>query len=182
MASTIELLLLALLSGPGQPPMVQTDATTYASGNVTTATAVTQAWPALPGTPAAGAVYTVETAFTGTWEGNSLGFSADIGGTWYSFAPNIASGAFSSAAAVAGWLKLTVRVTSATACKISLAGAIGETASAVSPGSGAVPVASSAASVTFGASDAIGLGVAFGSGSAGQGITCYGSTFTIAGA
>jgi hypothetical protein len=182
MASTIELLLLAQMSGPGSPVLAQAASATIPSGNATAATLVTQAWTALPGTPAVGTVYTVETEFGGAWEGNSLALAACIAGTYYQFTPDIGSGAFSAGAALAGWLRLTVRVTAASACKISMAGAIVATTTGLAPGSGSVAIATTPSTEPFAGADTIGIGVLFGASNSSQTIICYGSTFTIAAA
>lgn len=170
-------LLLASLTGGNAPVACSADPTSYNPGNVTTATAFTKFWTMLPGTPSAGTVYMISTEFTGTWQGNALAFAVDVAGTWTSMAPSVGTGAFSSGATIAGWLVLTVRVLSATTARFALAGAIGETASSVTPGSGSVPLAPLSQTLTVAAADNIALGYLFGASSSGQGLATYGSTF-----
>ena len=170
--------LLASLTGNNTPPQVATDPSSYSSGNVTAATAVTKAWPALPGTPAAGTVYTLETEFTGTWQGNAMAFLVQAGSTWTQFAPSVGAPAFGGSAVVAGWLKLTVRVLTASTARFALAGAIGETSSSYLPGGASIPLAPLSQTLAVAGGDTIALGVLFGAAAAGQGIATYGSHFT----
>jgi hypothetical protein len=183
MASTIELLLLAQLSGPGTPVFAQADASGIAPGNVTTATAVTRQWAALPGTPAAPQAYEVYTEFNGTWGAQQLHLYADIAGTatllaslGALFVPSAASGDN-----VNGWLKLTVRVASATACRLHLAGSINDqtlNGGVVTNGT-ACPISSTVTTgIAFGSADTIAISYAFAASVTGQSISTYGSTFT----
>jgi Protein of unknown function (DUF2793) len=170
-------LLLASLTGANAPVACSADPTSYNPGNVTTATAFTKSWTMLPGTPSAGTVYQVTTEFTGTWQGNALAFAAGINGTWTQMNPSAGSGSFSSGATIAGWLALTVRVLSSSTARFALAGAIGETASSVTPGSGTIALAPLSQTLAVAASDTLALGYLFGASSSGQGLATYGSTF-----
>jgi hypothetical protein len=178
MASTIELLLLASLSGPGTPVFAQTDPTAYSPGNVTSAAAITKSWGMLPGAPQAGQVYGIATEFTGTWQSEPLAFQVAVAGAWTQMNPSIGASAFAGAAVIAGWLALTVRVLSATTGRFALAGAIGAVSSAVTPGTETIGLAPLSQTLTIAASDTIALGYLFGSSAAGQGLQTYGSTFT----
>lgn len=182
MASTIELLLLAQLSGPGIPAFAQTDASTIAPGNVTTAMALTKQWSALPGTPTSPQAYELATEFNGTWGAEQLRLYGDIAGTSTLLATIgavFASGA-SSGDSVNGWLRLTVRVASATTCRLHLAGAINDNTlnSGVIDATGAPITGTVATGIAFAASDTIAISHEFAASSAGQGLTTYGSTFT----
>lgn len=183
MASTIELLLLAQSSGPGSAPMISTDESSIPSGNVTSATAITKLWPALPGTPAAGQVYELATEFNGVFGGVVTTFYAGIAGSFTSMAA--IGGTFgASGDVINGWLKLTVRVLTATTCRLHLAGSMVDTSAnsghILTGSSGnAVPISSAVAfGITFAASDTIAVGVAFASSAAAQTIETFGSTFT----
>lgn len=182
MASAIELLTLARHAA-FPPSAVWTDVSSYSSGNVTAATAITKAWTALSSPPAAGTVYTLDTEFTGTYENNAFSFHALIGGTDHQFLPSVAAGSWSAGTAIGGWLRMTVRVTSPSACTLTLAGAVAETGTSYSPSTGGPPLATvPVTGAAFAAGDSIQIGVLFGASTAGQNITTYGSTFTAAGA
>lgn len=183
MASTLELLLLAQLSGPGTPAFAQTDASTIAPGNVTAATALTKQWTALPGTPAVPQAYEVYTEFNGTWGGTALNLYGDIAGTatllatvGAVFAPSVVSGN-----SVNGWLRLMVRVASATTCRLHIAGSINDqslNSGVVTNGTGCAISGTVATGVAFAAADTIAIAYAFSSSVTGQSMTTYGSTFT----
>jgi hypothetical protein len=172
-------LLLAQLTGANSPPSASTDPSGYNTGNVTSATAFTKAWAMLPGTPVAGTVYEITTEFTGTWEGNALAFGVLVNSTWTQFSPAVGAPSFGSAATVAGWLRLTVRVQNAATARFALAGAIAETASSWTPGTGQVALAPLSQSLTVSAGATIALACLFGASSAGQGIASYGSALTV---
>lgn len=173
-------LLLAQLTGANAPPTVETDPSGFNSGNVTAATAITKAWSMLPGTPVAGTVYRLRTEFTGTWEGNAMAFDVAVAGSWTQFSPAVAAGSFSNGAVIAGWLVLTVRVLTATTARFALAGAVSETATSVSPGSGSAPLAPLSQTLAVAGGDTLALGVLFGASTSGQGIATYGSDFETA--
>lgn len=183
MASTIELLLLAQQSGPGSAGLASTDISAIPSGNVTAATAVTKLWPALPGTPTAGQAYELATEFNGVFGNQLLTFYADIAGTFTSMAA-VGAAFGSSGDVINGWLRLTVRVLTATTCRLQLAGAMVDTTANgghILSGSGgnAVPISSAVQfGIAFAASDTIGIGVAFGTSVSGQTVETFGSTFT----
>lgn len=181
MASAIELLLLAGLTGGNAPASVQTDATNIVASNPTAATAITRTWGMLPGTPQAGQAYGLTAELTGTWEGNAMAFNIAIAGSWTQFSPAVAAGAFSSGAVIAGWLELTVRVLSANQARFALKGAVSETATSVSPGSGSVALAPLSQTLTVAAGDTLALGVLFGASNGAQGIATYGSDFMTVG-
>lgn len=183
MAGTIELLLLAQLSGPGAPVSAQADASGIAPGNVTTATAVTRQWAALPGTPAAPQAYEVFTEFNGVWGGQQLHLYGSIAGAstllaslGALFVPSAASGDN-----VNGWLRLTVRVASATACRLHLAGSINDqslNSGVVTNGTACAISGTVATGIAFAAADTIAISYAFAASVSGQSISTYGSTFT----
>ena len=177
MSSSVELLLLASLTGGNAPPAVQTDPTSITVTNPTTATALTKLWTLLPGTPQAGTVYGLSCEFTGTWEGNALAFNIGIAGTFTQFNPAVGAPSFSAGAVIAEWLNLTVRVLSATTARFALAGAIAETASSWTPSTGQIAIAELSQTLTIAAGNTIALGVLFGASTAGQAIASYGSTF-----
>lgn len=174
--------LLASLTGGNAPASPRTDTTNIVASNPVTATAITRTWTMLPGTPQAGQAYGLTTELTGTWEGNALAFNIAINGAWTQFSPAVAAGAFSSGAIIAGWLELTVRVLSATQARFALKGAVSETATSVSPGSGNVALAPLSQTLTVAAGDTLALGVLFGASSGGQGIASYGSNWLAIGA
>jgi hypothetical protein len=183
LASTLELLLLAQLSGPGTPVFAQTDASGIAPGNVTTATALTRQWTVLPGTPASPQAYELYTEFNGTWGGERLELFADIAGTstllaqvGAIFAPSVASGD-----SVNGWLRLMVRVASATACRLHMAGSINDNSlnsGVVTNGTGCPISGTVTTGIAFAGADTIAISHAFSSSSSSQGLTTFGSTFT----
>ncbi len=180
MASTLELLLLAQLAGPGSPVFAQTDTSSITTGNVTTATAITVPWASLPGTPAIGQVYGLKTEFNGTWGNQLLTFYADIAGTMTSLC-TIGAALGASGDTVNGWLDLTVRVVSATACRLHLKGVIVD--STANSGhvldTSAAPISSTVVTgIAFAGSDTIALACAFGASVTGQTVATLGSTFT----
>lgn len=173
--------LWASLTGGNAPPSVQTDPTSFSSGNVTTAAPITKAWGMVPGTPQAGQVYQLDTEFTGTWEGNAMAFNVQVGSTWAQFSPAVGAPSWSASTVIAGWLLLKVRILSATTARFALGGAIGETASSYTPGTGSIALAPLSQTLTVAAGNTIALGVLFGASSAGQGLASYGSDFTTIG-
>jgi hypothetical protein len=181
-ASSVELLLLASLTGGNAPDICATDATSYSSGNVTTATAVTKAWPLLPGTPQAGTAYELKTEFSGTWEAVAMALNVQVNSTWTQLNPSVGAPSWGTSTVIAGWLELAVRVQTATTARFALKGAIGETASSYTPGSGSIALAPLSQALTIAAASTIALGVYFGSSAAGQGIATYGSTWRVIGA
>ena len=176
--------LLASLTGGNAPASVQTDTTNIVASNPITAAAITKAYSMAPGTPQAGQVYVLEADFTATWESNAMAFQVGIGSpaAWTQMSPAVAAGAFSGGAVLAGWLRLTIRVLSATQARFALAGAVSETVTSVSPGSGSAPLSPLSQTLTVAAGDAIGLGVLFGASSGPQGLGTYGSTWLAIGA
>lgn len=175
-------ILLASLTGSNAPVACQTDTTGFSPGNVTSAAAITKAWPMLPGTPAAGTVYMLLTEFTGTWEGHALAWQVNINGAWTQLAPSVGATSWSAATAIAGYLALTVRVLSATTAQFFLGGAIGETGSSVLPGTSTIALTPLSQVLTVAAGDTLELGYLFGITGAGQGVTTFGSTFLTLGA
>lgn len=181
MASTIELLLLAALSGTNAPALALTDGTTYNSGNVTTYTQISKAWPLLPGAPVAGTVYVIETEYTGVVEGNAWGFGVEVNGSYTGMTPNIGAGAFSAGTAIGGWLRLAVRVASATSATAQLSGSVGETATSVTSAS-TIALSSGSKTLTLAAGYSFTLGVSFGASTSGQTVGTWGSSCAISGA
>lgn len=181
MASTLELLLLAQQAA--FPPVVAfTDVSAITVTNQTSATAITKLYTVPPATPAAGTVYTLEAEFGGSWGAVAMTIWADISGTFTQLA--IVSGTIgSSAQSVGGSMRLDVRVTSSTACKLGLSGEIQNiSANADITFTNAAPLTSAGlSSATFAGGDTIGLAVSFASSVSGQHIVTGGSTFTMAG-
>jgi hypothetical protein len=169
-------LLLAQLTGSNAPPQAATDPSGFNIGNVTAGTAITKAWPMLPGTPAAGTVYTLDTEFTGTWKSNALGYGVFIGSTFTQITPSVGAPSFSTEI-VAGWLRLTVRVLSATTARVALSGAIGGSSSYTAAAEN-VAITPVSQTLTVAGGDTLSIGCYFGASTAGQGLATYGSTFT----
>lgn len=174
-------LLLAQLTGANTPPSVQADASTYASGNVTAATAVTKAWGLLPGTPAAGTVYTLETEFSGTWGTQALSFAVQAGATWTTFSPGIGGSSFSSGETIAGWARVTVRILSGTQAQVTVTGTAAQASAPVTPGFGNLVFAPASQQLTVAAGGTVALGVLFAASSSAQTVKTSGSTWTTAG-
>jgi hypothetical protein len=179
MASAIETYLLAMLTGNNAPALVATDPSVYNSGNVAAAAAITKAWPMLPGTPVAGTTYSLETEFSGTWGGNAFGFSVQVGtAAWMQFFPSVGAGSFTSGAAIGGWVKLVIRVLSASTARFALFGGIAETANSWLPSTGQISMNQGSSTLAVAAGNTVALGCLFGASTSGQEITTYGSTWT----
>jgi len=170
-----------MLTGGNAPVACQADPTEYSPGNVTAGTAFTKSWSMLPGTPVAGTVYQIDCELTATFEANALAFGVLINGTFTQMNPAISASAFSSGAVLAGWLSLRARVLSATTARVSLRGAVSETTSSVSPGSGSLAYAPLSQTLTVAAADTLAIGYLFGAGNASQGAASYGSTLLTVG-
>lgn len=177
MATALELFLLASMTGPSAPAVVATDPTQITVSNPTSGTAIVKAWGMVPGTPVAGTVMSIDTELTGTWEGNALAIGVLINGTFTAFTPSVGASSWSAAAVIAGWLRLTVRVLTASTARFAIYGALGETATSVTPGSGTVALTPVSQTLTVAASDTIALGCLFGASNGSQGVATYGSTF-----
>jgi hypothetical protein len=178
-ASALELYLLALLSGPASPDFTLTDTSSIATGNVTSQTLITAAYPTLPGAPA-GTIYELKVPFGGTWGAQLMTVSADIAGTYTALAV-VGAAAGSSGDTIGGTMILTAAVVSGTTCRLSLSGSLADLT--VSGGhllsSSGVPLASNVLTgVAFTGGNTIALAVEFGGSTAGQGINTGGSRLT----
>ena len=182
MSSSVELLLLASLTGANAPVACATDPTPFSAPNPVAAAALTKAWPLTPGTPQAGQVYQLATEITATFEANAMAFAVQIGGTFTQISPAVAATAYGAGTILAGWLVLTVRVLSATTARFALAGAVSETTTSVTPSTGSIALAPLSQTLGIAAGNTIALGVLFGASNAAQGAASYGSTFLSIGA
>lgn len=162
------------------PPAAYTDTTTPASGNVTSPALITAAWATPSAAPVAGTVYTLDAELGGQWGAELCTFYADINGSFTSLA-TVGAALGSSGDNLGGWARLTVRVVSATACRLHIAGMLVDlslNSGHMLSGSGAPLSCAPVTGVTFAGGDTIGLAVAFGASASGQTISTGGSTFT----
>lgn len=174
-------LLLASLTGGNAPPAARADPTLYAVGDVTAGTAVTKAWPMLPGTPQAGTVYVLEAEFTATWGAQEMGFGWFTSGSWTQASPWVAGAAYGTSATLDGRLRLVVRVLSSSTARFSLTLVLTDFRNSLSPGTGTMAVALESYTKTVAAGDTLALGAGWGASAAQQGMTAYGSSFITIG-
>jgi hypothetical protein len=178
-ASTLELYLLALLSGPASPDFTLTDTSSISTGNVTSQTLITAAYPTLPGAPA-GTVYELKVPFGGVWGNQLMTIYADIAGTYTSLAV-IGAAAGSSGDTIGGTMALAAAVVSGTTCRLSLSGTFADltVASGHLLSTSTIALASNVLTgVAFTGGNALALAIAFGGSTAGQGINTGGSRLT----
>jgi hypothetical protein len=112
MASTVELLLLAVMMGNPAPPLVSTDTGTNTAGNAaTSATAISHAFTIGAFDAQPGTVYEIGIPVTGTWEGTALTLGAFFDGTTNVNIVPLIAGAFTSGHGFAGTVRVKMTCT-----------------------------------------------------------------------
>jgi len=185
MASTIELLLLALRDS--RPPVASwTSIATHANANSTTPLQLTDAWtiPAYDAQP--GTIYEVECPFSGLWEGEALTFEISVDGSSSGIADVTVGAVFlSSATTFAGTVRAKIQFTATGASGNFTAfidGTMGDLAANRISGSSGNTVTLNGQGLTNAlnttTSHTIQLSTAWGAAATGQTVTGQGSTYT----